>query len=144
MTPALPLLTALLAIAACYTDAFSARGPFRPSGRAQLAMKDYSVRVMNKKTGADNTISVPSNKFILDAAEAQTVNIPYSCRAGSCSSCVGKLISGSVDQSSQIFLNDDQVAAGYVLTCAAYPTSDISIQVDIEEDFYSSGAGTLV
>lgn len=147
MSPAFLLFIALFAVAICYTNAFSIRGSFRRSGsssRSQLAMKEFSVKVMNKKSGADNTIMVPSNKFILDAAEAQAVSIPYSCRAGSCSSCVGKLISGSVDQSSQIFLSDDQINAGFVLTCAAYATSDISIEVDIEDIFYSSGVGGLV
>lgn len=103
-----------------------------------LSMKDYNVRVINKKINADKTIKVPSTVFILDSAENQAVNIPYSCRAGSCSSCLGKLISGTVDQSSQIFLNDEQIAKGLVLTCAAYPTSDIEIEVNIEQEFYNN------
>ena len=64
--------------------------------------------------------------------------IPYSCRAGSCSSCVGKLKEGTVDQSSQIFLDDSKIDEGYVLTCVAYPTSNIVVEVDIEEDYYNS------
>lgn len=102
-----------------------------------LHMKDYNVRVINKKTKADTTIKIPGTTYILDSAETQAVSIPYSCRAGSCSSCLGKLVSGSVDQSSQIFLSDKQIDDGYILTCVAYPTSDVTIEVNIEDDFYA-------
>lgn len=85
----------------------------------------------------DTTLQVPSNKFILDVAEQSAGNlIPYSCRAGSCSSCLGKLIEGTVDQSNQIFLEDDKIDEGYMLTCVALPTSNVVIEVNIEEEFY--------
>lgn len=102
-----------------------------------LHMKDYGVRIVNKKTKADTTIQIPGNTYILDSAENQAVSIPYSCRAGSCSSCLGRIISGTVDQSSQIFLSDKQIDDGYVLTCVAYPTSDVTVEVNIEDEFYA-------
>lgn len=99
-------------------------------------MVKYKVRLLNTEKNLDITIECPSDKFILEAAEDNNVELPYSCRAGSCSTCLGKVTSGTVDQSDQTFLDEDQISNGFVLTCVAYPTSDVTVLTHEEENLF--------
>lgn len=75
--------------------------------------------------GRELSFELPRNsQSVLDAGNAQGLELPYSCKAGVCSTCKCKVIEGEVEMDSNFALEDYEVAAGYVLSCQTFPISD--------------------
>ena len=69
------------------------------------------------------TTNVEEGKTILDTLLALKKDAPYSCTSGACSTCMAKVTKGAVKMDACYALDDDEVKAGYVLTCQAHPAS---------------------
>jgi ring-1,2-phenylacetyl-CoA epoxidase subunit PaaE len=69
---------------------------------------------------------------VLDAAERAGVELPFSCRAGVCSTCRTKVIRGEVEMAQNYALEDWELEQGYVLACQSRVRS-ASLELDYDE-----------
>ncbi len=84
-------------------------GPVLAARQAKLTYKNLH--------GVDGEITVPKGKTILDTLMDEGADPPYSCMNGVCSSCVAKLVKGQVEMETCLALEEDEIKAGYILTC---------------------------
>ena len=93
----------------------------------------YSI-TLRSPDGEENVIQCEEDQYILEAAEDAGMDLPSSCRAGACSSCLSKVLEGSVNNDEQSFLDDEQLEEGGSLICVATPTSDCVILTEQEDN----------
>ena len=77
------------------------------------------------------TFTVEPESTILETALALDIDLPYSCQSGLCTACMGKCVSGRMKLDEEDSLAEEDLKAGYVLTCVGHPlTSDVVIEID--------------
>ncbi|CAG8058051.1 unnamed protein product [Penicillium salamii] len=99
-------------------------------------MATYTITFTSPSDSTPHSFECDEDMFLLDAAEQAGFEWPYASRQGADSSSVARLISGEVDQSEQIFLDDDQIKAGFIQTDSSYPKSDLVIITHQEDQLY--------
>ncbi len=82
--------------------------------------------------GEETEITVPVGENILDAALDAGLDAPYACTGGSCCTCRAKVMEGKAVMDVNYALTDEEVEAGYILTCQSHPTT-AKIVVDYDE-----------
>ncbi|WP_309640605.1 ferredoxin--NADP reductase [Flavobacterium sp.] len=80
----------------------------------------------------ETTFEMSKKQTVLEAALKQGIDAPYSCQGGICSSCLGRITSGTAMMAKNSILTDGEIAEGLILTCQAHPTSD-TIYVDYDD-----------
>lgn len=101
--------------------------------------KTYTVEFLHQ--GKTHTVEVPEDKQLLRAAEDAGIELPNACNAGVCTTCAGKILEGSVEQSEGMGVSLELQAEGYVLLCIAYPRSNLKIETEKEEIVYQRQFG---
>lgn len=96
----------------------------------ETTTENFSTSTINKIFFSQSwkEVEVSGDIPILDAAEAQGLEIENSCRAGTCGVCAGKLLKGEVKYDS-----DCEAASGleegYILTCSAKPVGNVVVDL---------------
>ncbi|MGA2548865.1 MAG: 1,2-phenylacetyl-CoA epoxidase subunit PaaE [Burkholderiaceae bacterium] len=112
------------------TSANEARPPQRHHGVA--GANECEVTIMQDGRTSFFTMA-KDDESILDAGLSQGIELPYSCKAGVCSTCRAKRVSGEVDMDANFALEDYELARGFVLTCQSFPVSD-QIVLDYDQE----------
>ena len=90
-------------------------------------MASFRIRFVNPERGLDMEVPCRDDQPILEAAEAQGLALPYSCRSAACGTCVGKVLDGEVFLDEQFILGDADLSRGFTCLCSAVPRSDCRI-----------------
>jgi ring-1,2-phenylacetyl-CoA epoxidase subunit PaaE len=86
---------------------------------ATISGKKYTVVLQPKETVLEGLIRISADP-------------PFSCMSGACSTCMARVVSGSVRMERCLALDDSEVQQGYILTCSSIPTTDsVEITFDV-------------
>jgi len=96
----------------------------------------HRVEIHYRQTGERFYVNVPEDRYILQSAENQGVDLPFSCRNGACTSCAVRVVSGELYQSEAMGLSPDLQKQGYALLCVSYPRSDLVVETQDEDEVY--------
>ncbi|MBE9066706.1 2Fe-2S iron-sulfur cluster binding domain-containing protein [Leptolyngbya cf. ectocarpi LEGE 11479] len=102
-------------------------------------MATYSVEI--KHQGTVQTITVDEQQTILEAGQAADIDLPTSCSAGVCTTCAALITEGTVSQEDGMGVSQELQDQGYALLCVAYPTSDIKLETEKEDEVYQAQFG---
>ncbi|MEX2293904.1 MAG: ferredoxin--NADP reductase [Acidimicrobiales bacterium] len=102
---------------------------FTPADAAELVggeragSEQAAVTVTIELDGKTASAEHRAGTTILQTARQVGMSPPFSCESGSCATCMGRLVEGSVAMHVNNALTDDEVAEGWILTCQSVPTS---------------------
>lgn len=96
----------------------------------------HTIRVHDRSTDTIHTLQVPEDRYILQSAETQGVELPFSCRNGACTTCAVRVLSGEIYQPEAMGLSPELRDRGYALLCVSYPRSDLVIETQDEDEVY--------
>jgi ring-1,2-phenylacetyl-CoA epoxidase subunit PaaE len=104
-----------------FVSAHGGRPRAAPPPTPQAASRHTASLIID---GTRTDIAVADDEAVLDAALRAGLDLPYACKGGMCSTCRAKVVEGKVQMALNYSLEPWELAAGFVLTCQARPTTD--------------------
>lgn len=109
------------------------------AGRPSAAIAAALQKAQEEASGLEMTVTLDgrtrkvtfNGQNILDSAREAGLPAPFACKAGVCATCRARVTRGEVDMAVHYGLNDEEVAAGYVLTCQSVPRGE-GVAVDYD------------
>jgi len=101
--------------------------------KEQIVEKGPKSRIKIKLDGVlfDFDLS-QKGETILDAALKQGADLPFACKGGVCCTCRAKLVKGEVEMDVNYGLEEEEMEAGFILTCQSHPVTP-EVFVDFDE-----------
>lgn len=96
----------------------------------------HTIRIRDRASNTTYTVQVPEDHYILQSAENQGVELPFSCRNGACTTCAVRVLSGEIHQPEAMGLSLELRRQGYALLCVSYPRSDLEVETQDEDEVY--------
>lgn len=81
--------------------------------------------------GRSTTVTIASDTTVLDGAQKVRPDLPFACKGGVCGTCRALVTAGEVRMRRNYALEEKELAAGYVLTCQALPSTD-TVAIDYD------------
>ena len=99
--------------------------------RPDPAVEGETSEVTVVLNGRSTTLTLPRNESVLDSAQKVRADLPFACKGGVCGTCRARVTAGDVRMRRNFALEDDEVDAGFVLTCQSLPVSE-TVTVDFD------------
>uniref|UniRef100_A0A453H332 Ferredoxin n=2 Tax=Aegilops tauschii subsp. strangulata TaxID=200361 RepID=A0A453H332_AEGTS len=107
-----------------------------PAPAPAAVVPTHKVTVHDRERGVVHHFLVPQDQYILHTAEAQDITLPFACRHGCCTSCAVRIKSGQIRQPEALGISADLREQGYALLCVGYPSSDLEVETQDEDEVY--------
>jgi ferredoxin len=98
--------------------------------------RQFTVEIRDRQRQRTHRITVPEDRYILQTAEAEGIDLPFSCRNGCCTTCAVRVLDGDLAQPEALGLSLELRRRGYALLCVSYACSNLVVETQDEDEVY--------
>ncbi|WP_218082384.1 2Fe-2S iron-sulfur cluster-binding protein [Anthocerotibacter panamensis] len=98
--------------------------------------KHHRFEIHDPATGNHWSLSVEEDRYLLAQAQEQGIHLPFSCAQGVCTTCAVRIRTGKLYQPEAFGISQPLQQEGYALLCVGYARSDLSVELQDEDEVY--------